>query len=206
MSFDAADVALLVAPFRLALIGKFSHSRPFIAAIRSAFVMMGFSGPISVGVVDQRHILIRPSLEADYLRFRSKETWCFARAPMRVFKWTLAFNPRIETPLASVWVSLPALSHFLFAKSSLFAIAQCIGNILMFVKVTTEFIRPSRARICIEMDVSKSLPSQIRVDLPEGQSFWQPVDCEAPPAYCIHCFHQGHSRRTANPFKTPTQR
>lgn len=59
-------------------------------------------------------------------------------------------------------------------------------------KATSDFIRPGRARICMEMDLSRPFPPHIRVELPEGQSFWQGVDYEDQPAYYSLCSHQGH--------------
>lgn len=45
----------------------------------------------------------------------------------------------------------------------------------------------------VDIDVSKPLPPQIRVGLPDGCSYWQVVVYKNPPAYCNICLHLGHS-------------
>ena len=59
---------MLAALFKLALVGKFSHRRPNLDAIRKSFQSFGFHLEFSIGLLDQRHILIRFSMEEDFLR------------------------------------------------------------------------------------------------------------------------------------------
>ncbi|KAJ6807327.1 uncharacterized protein M6B38_172025 [Iris pallida] len=157
VTFDKADVDALAVPFKLALIGKILHSRPPMEVIRRAFVVFRFEGPISVDLIDDRHILIRPSLEVDFMRLRSKRLWFVAKAPMRIFKWTSNFSTHIESPMAPVWVSFPDLPTFLFTKASVFLIAAGLGSPLKLDKATENLSRPSRSRVLVEMDISKPL-------------------------------------------------
>ena len=62
------DMINLAAPFRNALVGRFAASRPSMEAIRKFFVSLGLKSDCAVGLLDQRHILIRPTAEEDYTR------------------------------------------------------------------------------------------------------------------------------------------
>ncbi|KAJ6814503.1 uncharacterized protein M6B38_136875 [Iris pallida] len=193
VTFDEADVDALVVPFKLALIGKMLRFRPPMEVIRRAFAGFRFKGPVSVGLIDNRHILIRPSLEVDFMILRSKQLWFVAKAPMRIFKWTSDFSMHIESPMAPVWVSFYDLPTFLFTKASVFLIVAGLGSPLKLDKATENLSRPSRARVLVEIDISKPLVEQIRINLPRERSFCQVVEYELFPAYYSSCLHLRHS-------------
>ncbi|KAJ6849335.1 uncharacterized protein M6B38_270100 [Iris pallida] len=193
IAFPSSAVETLVSPLRWALIGKFSHSRPSIDAVRRAMEGMKFAGAVDIGLIDGRHMLLRPSLEVDFLRIRSRELWMVANAPMRVFRWDPSFIPNRESAITPVWVSLSGLPIHLFAREAIFAIAQGIGQPLLIDRATAQRSRPSKARVLIELDSSKPLPPKVRLILPHGNSAWQQIKYERIPLYCDHCYHQGHS-------------
>ncbi|KAJ6825244.1 uncharacterized protein M6B38_380705 [Iris pallida] len=118
---------------------------------------MGFSSQISVDVIDGHHLLIRPSLESNFLRLRSKELWTIARASMRVSKWSMDFDPKKEPLVVPVWLSLPGLPHLLFVKEALFMLVLCTGSRLQ----STVLLRSSlglAVRGCLWTSTSPVLP------------------------------------------------
>lgn len=163
--FDGADEAALFAPFCFALVRKFSHSRPPVNQLRRTFGGCGLAGPVEVGVLDGLHILIRPSLEADFLRLRTKPLWFIAKAPMWLFCWPSAFSPSRESAIAPVWVSMPDLPLHLFAKASMFHLARSFGSPLLLDKPTLSRSHPSPARMLVEVDESLPLPTQVQLSL-----------------------------------------
>ncbi|KAJ6824871.1 uncharacterized protein M6B38_379840 [Iris pallida] len=129
----------------MALLGKFSLKRPSIEGIRHAFSLLGLAGPCRLGAVDHKHALIVPKLESDFLRLRSRFSWSIAKSPMRIFRWSINFDPSEESPLAPVWVNYLNLRHQLFDKAALFRISKVFGVPLKIDKATTDFSRPSVA-------------------------------------------------------------
>lgn len=67
----------------------------------------------------------------------------------------------VETPIVPVWVSLPSLPFFMFNKQCLFSIGNIIGNPMTCDLPTAEIIRPSVARVCVEVNVLKKIPPRI---------------------------------------------
>ncbi|XP_027060835.1 uncharacterized protein [Coffea arabica] len=124
---------------------------------------------------------------------------------MRVFKWTIDFHVDREASLAPVWFALPKLPIHLFQKQFLFPIVECLGRPLCVDAATARGSRPSVARVCIEVDLQRVLPSRIWISFGERMGFWQHLMPEGLPKYCSHCFHQGHAIEECK-IKNPTLR
>ncbi|KAL0447058.1 UNVERIFIED_CONTAM: hypothetical protein Slati_1833700 [Sesamum latifolium] len=111
--------------------------------------------------------------------------------PMRIFKWSPEFNPKIESSIVPVWIRFPELPVHLFQKKALFGIASLIGSPLKIDEATADGIRLSVARVCVEIDLMNPQPSSIWVGT-EGRYYAQTVTYERIPKYCSHCRHLGH--------------
>ena len=72
---------------------------------------------------------------------------------MGLFKWSPVFSVDVESPIAPVWVSLPGLPIHYFAKGALFSIARLIGEPLNMDTSTVALVRPSVARVCVEVNL-----------------------------------------------------
>ena len=190
--FNAADIAAVASPFRFTLVGKFSKGRPLLPELRKFFSMLDLKDSVSVGLLDARHVLLRFNGEADFLRVWARNVWYVHGCPMRVFKWSSKFHVDRESSLVPVWFRLPKLPIHLFAKPCLFHIVSCLGNPLFVDAATSSFIRPNVARVCVEVDLLKSLPSRVWVDMGDGDGFWQPLIPESLPKYCGFCYRHGH--------------
>ncbi|XP_027174247.1 uncharacterized protein LOC113773842 [Coffea eugenioides] len=186
------DIERIAVPFQYALVGKFSRGRPNMDDLRKFFHALDLTAEFSLGLLDRRHILIRLANEADYYRVWSRGVWSINKAPMRVFKWSIDFHVDREASIVPVWFALPKLPVHIFHKECLFSIVGCLGRPLCVDAATAKGSRPNVARVCVEVDLLKSLPSRVWIAFGERMGFWQPLIPKNLPKYCEHCFHQGH--------------
>nr|XP_027099133.1 uncharacterized protein LOC113718424 [Coffea arabica] len=191
--FSKEDMDRLAAPFRLALVGKFSHGWPPLEEIRKLFATLNLRDQLSVGLLDYRHVLLKCSAEADFNWLWTRGLWQIDKYPMRVFRWTREFHVHKESSLVPVWVSLPALPIHFHDKNSLFSILSPIRKPLFLDAATTTSTRPSVAKACVEIDLLKTLCSRVWVAVEGEGGFWQKVVMEDVPKYCLNCWRLGHS-------------
>src|SRR4051812_26232640 len=189
-------MAAMSKPLQLSLIGKFSHGRPTMERSRPLFSKLGLSGGYDLGHLDQKHMLIRLQKEDDFNRLWLRDTWYLDGYPMRMFKWSPDFRLEWESPIVPVWISLPNLPLFLFNKSGLFSIGSLLSKPLTLDSATADMSRPSVARVCVEIDLLKTIIPRVRLDCESGEGFWQEVIYEKMPSYCNTCKRLGHDHST----------
>ncbi|KAM7462626.1 hypothetical protein LguiA_030747 [Lonicera macranthoides] len=191
--FSEADILSLSfsSPFKFALVGKFSHGCPALSDIRKVLESFDPKAPFTVGLMDNKHILMRFNHEDDFHRIWLREQWFVMRFPMRVFKWTYEFRIDAESALAPVWVSFPLLPINFLKKESLFSIGKTLGQPLKMDSATVDLTKPSVARVCIEMNLLKKFQARIWIGCGLN-GFWQRVLYEKVPKYCSKCFKKGH--------------
>lgn len=172
------------------------------------FASLDLKGEFSIGLLDNRHILIKLNNEQDFLRIYSRQVWHLGAISMRIFKWTSDFHVDRESSFAPVWVSFPRLPIHFFEKGTLFQIASLLGNPLHLDAATISLKRPSVARLQVEIDILKSRPNQIWIGIGDSDGFWQKVEYANVPPYCTHCWHLGHAESNCtifNPGLKPNQ-
>lgn len=196
-------IARFSEPFRLTLVGKFSHGRPTMERTRLVFSKLDLKGNFSVSHLDHKHLLIRLEHEGDFTRLWLKELLYVDSFPMRIFKWSASFRADVESSVVPVWISLPNLPLFMLNKQCLFSIGNLVGQPLTLDLATAELKRPSLAKICVQVDLLKKLPHRVHLDCGEElPPFWQEIVYEKLPKYCAHCMRLGHNVRDckfANP-------
>ncbi|XP_059310758.1 uncharacterized protein LOC132062141 [Lycium ferocissimum] len=119
---------------------------------------------------------------------------------IRIFPWTIGFNPKEETSRAAVWILFPNLSNDLFDKRSLLSIASAVGKPIFMDKATQLRSRPSKARVRVILNLLDKYPDHVRlqsVDKVTGRIIdkFQEVMYDNMPQYCTHCRHQGHDEK-----------
>ncbi|KAL2223898.1 UNVERIFIED_CONTAM: putative mitochondrial protein [Sesamum indicum] len=191
LRFSSDEISRLSLPFRYALVGKFSHGYPSMQNLRRWMLAQGFRGDFSVGAINVRHVFIKFALEEDYTKLWIKSIWFVEGFPMRVFKWTPTFNPREESPIVPVWVRLPELPIQFFDREALFSIAHLLGTPLRTDVSTATLVRPSVARVCVEINLLEPLQTEIGLGI-GTEVIIQPVIYERLPKYCGACKHLGH--------------
>ena len=126
--FKAADMLAVSSPFQYALVGKFSKGRPVMPELQKFFTTLDLKDAVTVGLLDNRHVLITLKNKVDFLGVWSRSIWYVCGCPMRVFKWTPKFHVDRESSLVPVWFRLPKLPIHLFDKQCLFHIVSRLGT------------------------------------------------------------------------------
>ncbi|KAG5616263.1 hypothetical protein H5410_016087 [Solanum commersonii] len=119
-----------------AVIGKFSYGWPDIQELRKLIPKQcELKGECNIGLLSNRHILIRATLLEDYVHLLSKPAFFIAHKnlsfPMRTLKWDPMFNPgRRDVDMA-----------------------------------TKNQTRPSCARVKVEVDLLQEFPKHIKIGM-----------------------------------------
>ncbi|KAI0493783.1 hypothetical protein KFK09_023908 [Dendrobium nobile] len=80
---------------------------------------------------------------------------------MRLLKWSLNFDVREESPIASVWIVFPNLHLHFFNTHILFGMVSVFGRPLQTDQATSSLSRPYVARVLVELDVTKKYSHEI---------------------------------------------
>lgn len=86
--FSAEKVKVMVKPFKLALVGKFSFGQPSTDLIRKFFVTLRLKENSQVSLLDNGHVLINLSIKEDYYRILAASDLVYHGRSMRIFKWS----------------------------------------------------------------------------------------------------------------------
>ncbi|XP_020549414.1 uncharacterized protein LOC110011984 isoform X1 [Sesamum indicum] len=189
--FIDAEIEVLAAPFRFALVGKFSHGAPSYSILHKLIAGTDIKNNFTVIMLNNRHVLISLSCEADYSRLWLRRIWYIQGYPMRVFKWTPTFTPSQESSIVPVWVSFPELPAHLFRKKVLFTVASMIGTPLQIDDATLSQSKFSKARACIKLDLLKPHLEEFQIQIC-GDIIVKRIEYEQIPHYCSLCKHVGH--------------
>ncbi|GAA0175101.1 hypothetical protein LIER_41847 [Lithospermum erythrorhizon] len=147
-------------------------------------------GDYNVSLFDNKHIFIECSSKVDFYRIWLKLIWFVKGFSMRVFKWVPEFSPLLESAIAPVWVRLEGLP--------LLTISNAVGKPIRVDPRNVNHSMLNSARICVELDVSKTLTDAIWVCFEDETSknlldgFWVKVFYDVVPKFCTFCSHIGH--------------
>ncbi|CAL1396494.1 unnamed protein product [Linum trigynum] len=124
----------------------------------------------------------------DYLRALTGGPWVILDHYLIVHQWSPAFRTS-DKPHRSVvaWVQLPELPVHFYHREILFALGNLIGRTIKLDYHTEHLERGKFARIAIELDMTKPLPTRIWLD-----DFWQAILYENLPTICYGCGRIGH--------------
>lgn len=198
ISFLDFEIDALAAPFKCSLVGTFWYERPPLKVIREVFEKIGFHNDLRITLIDQSHILLNFRQEADYLRCFYRRSWHISGCHMRITKWTVDFDPTTDVPIVPVWVAFPGLPIHLHCHEALFEIVKPIGSPLKLDVATSDALRPTVARVCVEVDVSQELSQKIYLQAKQ-RLILQSVIYEDLPKYCTACRRLGHDHLTCEP-------
>lgn len=112
INFTKAEVNELTDSLKYSLVGTFWYGRPKLESIRAWFEKVGFLG-MKVNLLDTAHILITFDHKSDYIRCFARRSWNVLGFHMRLTKWSYDFDPKVDTPIVSVWISMPGLPVYL---------------------------------------------------------------------------------------------
>ncbi|KAK4341734.1 hypothetical protein RND71_037550 [Anisodus tanguticus] len=185
---------------KYAVVGKFSHGMPSIAFLRTAIPKQcSLKAEVNIGLLHNRHVLIRCSIEEDYVTLMSRPNfWIKENSKsflMRTFKWDIWFTPEEETSKAVIWLSFPNLPPNFYVPSILFSIASAVGRPIAIDAATLNKTRPSCARVKVEADLLQEHPQKYNIQIMNGEemeTISYKIHYDFLPKYCTTCMLQGH--------------
>ncbi|RAL49053.1 hypothetical protein DM860_015044 [Cuscuta australis] len=185
VAFSSEEASTLASRFSKALVGSFYFGRPSLDFIRHNLERIGYTR-FSVTLLDKAHILLNFSIAEDYHRCFKRREWMLGSFKMTISKWTPHFDPKLESPIVPIWISIQDLPIHLHAKESLLCIGQIFGNPIKLDVTIEYFGRPSLIRICVEVDISK--PQINKFVVHDGtQPLFLNAIYEEVPDYCQDC-------------------
>ena len=150
-------------------------------------------GGAHISVIDRRHILVNFNTKADFMKVYTKERWIMKGQSIKVFRWSLWFHLGMESEVALVWISLPALSQYYFKPGFIKSVAKAFGPLLMVASSTSSKSTVVCARFCVELNLTKEYPTKIYVGM-ESKGDFLPVEMENRSDFCSECHKWGHLR------------
>ncbi|KAG5597029.1 hypothetical protein H5410_038261 [Solanum commersonii] len=198
VSFSKEENDMLADTCKLTLIGKFTKICPSIEKIRDDFkITILLKGSVKIGAYNMHHIFLDFDLEADHRNVYGRNFLTLCNMQMKLLKWKPDFRPEAETTLAPVWINLPDLRWHFFEWDALCRIMAHIGVPIISDKATFSKTRPTKAKIKVEIDITKPQISEIQIVIKnengELESISQKVEYENVLDYCSNCKAQGHS-------------
>ncbi|KAK4356747.1 hypothetical protein RND71_022357 [Anisodus tanguticus] len=182
------------------VVGKFSHGMPSIAFLRTAIPKQcSLKAEVNIRLLHNRHVLIRCSIEEDYVNLMSRPNfWIKENSKsffMRTFKWDISFTPEEETSMAVIWLSFPNLPPNFYVPSILFSIASAVGKPIAIDAATLNKTRPSCDRVKVEADLLQEHPQKYNIQLMNGEemeTISYKIRYDFLSKYCSTCMLQGH--------------
>lgn len=203
VSFSKAEVDALSESFSLTLVGKFSVGIPKNYDVTDMLKDQSFKGRFTVSFMDKRNVVIKLFLEEDFNKLLFLENPNGAGTPFRFFKWTPKFSLGDESPIVPVWISLENLPIFLFQEEALFQIGKLVGVPVKLDGYTANRSKLHQATMCVEVDVSKSFPSHVWIQV-MGRGVPIKVTYANVPHYCNFCKKLGHLETVCLAKEKPT--
>ncbi|KAL0918241.1 hypothetical protein M5K25_010239 [Dendrobium thyrsiflorum] len=145
----------LAEPFRFSLVGFFPSKCPSLESIRKFFVNLKLNGVFSVTLLDRAHVLIKLENDLNYSRVFCHRSYLVFNCFMRLTKWSPSDDIDAESPIVPVWISFPNLRPHFYSPRILHGLGLLFGKPLKVDNATAVGLRPSVARVLVEIDVSK---------------------------------------------------
>jgi len=161
--------------------------------------LWNLQGDYEVVDLEESHFLFKFMMKEDYHNVLIGGPWIINNHYLIVRKWVPNFNPlesnRVTTAL---WVRLPRLPIEWFDEKALFQIGSKLGRPIKIDFNSVSSTRGKYARICIEVDLSKSLIPLYKLD---GRKYR--VESEFLLYICFKCGKIGHKTDYC-PLNAPT--
>ncbi|CAI9102756.1 OLC1v1001076C1 [Oldenlandia corymbosa var. corymbosa] len=210
LEYEEDEFERLDAPHRLCLVGKFSYGRPKMDEIHKEFKKIGFNGAYTLGLMNPRHVLIRFEQEDDYQRCWIRTFWNIGGFSMRILKWTPGFRFEEDPQVVPIWVSFFDLPIEYMHPEVIYSMATALGQPLKVDTPTLNMTRPSVARFCVEVDLTKELVKSVKIGK-KGRKHEQFFTFEHVPFYCRKCCKIEHKESDCrmgkpsqkNPLESP---
>lgn len=98
-------------------------------------------GDYSIELIDPRYIIIKFSLEADYIRLFSQRFHCINGLPMSMLKWFTHFDCSMEPFVTPIWIFFPRLHLHYFNQFISFSWASIFRKPILVDVAKACFVR-----------------------------------------------------------------
>lgn len=144
--------------------------------------------PMGVMDLPRQFFMIRFEKEEEYLGALTGGPWRVFGSYLLTKAWSPDFDPlRDEIVTTPVWVRLSNLPVNFYHKSILMRIVKGLGELIKVDLTTLNFERARFARICVEVNLKKSLKGTVMVN---GERYY--VSYKGLSAICSKCGLYGH--------------
>lgn len=138
--------------------------------------------------------LVKFSTLEDYQKALEQGSWFVGENYLSVRKREPEFNAaKVKVSSMAVWIRLTKLPIKFFHLDILRAIGNTTGTFLCFDTITTSVARGLFVRVCVLIDLDKSLMPQITIG-----KFIQKIQYENIPMLCYKCGILGHMQDKCN--------
>ncbi|XP_074266719.1 uncharacterized protein LOC141590000 [Silene latifolia] len=145
----------------------------------------------------------RFSSEEEMSNVLRKGPWKVGSNSLILKHWSPSFSLEMErVARVPVWILFPGLDPYLWSEKVLSKMASKIGKPLFADPATTEKSKLSFAKIMVEVDVSKDLPTHVVLNVPNIGQITQKVVYEWLPYYCRECGKLVHTSYTCKKLQS----
>lgn len=160
-------------------------------------------GGCKIGLLRNRHILMRFELFEDFGNMMSKNSYYITGKDgtayqMRPLICDAKFKVDEEMTQAMAWISFSDLWPTFLVKESLFSLASAVRNPIYLDMATINKTWPSCARVKVQVDLLVDLPKFVKLEIEDLISQSSRVErikvlCDILPKYCKKYKLQGHN-------------
>ncbi|KAL9671457.1 hypothetical protein QQ045_009025 [Rhodiola kirilowii] len=147
----------------------------------------------SIGALDARHILIVLDSEQEARKVLTHPSRKLGHALFQVFRWSKDFDTKKESSVTTTWIRLMNLPPGMFNQGYIDSIVTSFSKFIAVDGKTATLNNPCYARVCVELDITKSLPESIWINTGGDEGFWQQIVYENRLLFCTRCKLHGHS-------------
>ncbi|VFQ99349.1 unnamed protein product, partial [Cuscuta campestris] len=202
LTFSNDDIQQFSSKYKYGVTGRMAkviHNIDIAESLKRA----NFGG-FRISSLTRFQVLIVFSEEEDYYRLLTRRSWKVLDGRLYLSKWSPSYLQSKESPLFPIWATIKQIPIHLQDPRALLPITRLIGIPIKMDERTVQAEYLNTARVLVEVDLSKQLPSKIKVRIGETIYFF-PVSFQDVPIFCSKCSRFGHSCYTGKiPSNEPT--
>lgn len=186
--------------WKCCLVGYFMNEAPHIGTIHATVNRIwgqpGRKSRIDVQFIGKTTVLFRIEDAGTRSRVLSMKFWHISEVPLMVGVWTpeTASSPP-DLSAMPLWVDLANVPGYLYSKKGLSFLSRTAGKFIKIHPHTERCIRLDVARVLVELDLTKPLPSKISFKDQKGIDTLVSITYPWLPPRCSVCAKWGHNEQ-----------
>ncbi|KAL9676928.1 hypothetical protein QQ045_005150 [Rhodiola kirilowii] len=124
------------------------------------------------------HVVIIMDSEKDVNEVLTSPLRKIGHTMFRLFRWTPEYHPKKESTTISKWIRFPGFPMQMFNRAILRSIVSTFAIFVDSDPRTKELHSLNFARVCVEIDVTKEMPTSVWINLPGHDGFVQNIVVE----------------------------